>query len=96
MYLIAIAWIYVVLMMAVAEATSPNGTVVGAVFTFLGYGALPLGIVLYIGGSGARRRRRRAEEVRERDEAGRGESAAPPDGGDHAARDAVAAEREEP
>jgi mannose/fructose/N-acetylgalactosamine-specific phosphotransferase system component IID len=34
MYLIAIAWIYVVLMMAVAEALSSQGTVLGAVFTF--------------------------------------------------------------
>lgn len=29
MYLVAIAWIYVVLMMAVAEATNSNGTVLG-------------------------------------------------------------------
>ena len=61
MYLVAIAWIYVVLMMALAEALSPNGTVLGAVFTFLLYGLLPLSIVLYIMGTPcaavARRRR---------------------------------------
>ena len=34
MYLIVIAWIYVVLMMSVAEATNSNGTVLGAVITF--------------------------------------------------------------
>ncbi|HEX6267143.1 MAG TPA: hypothetical protein VFZ81_09635 [Burkholderiales bacterium] len=97
MYLIAIAWIYVVLMMAVAEATSPNGTVVGAVFTFLGYGVMPLAIVLYIGGSPARRRRRRATEAREEaKEAAERASAAAPDGGDHAAGDPVAPERKEP
>ena len=55
MYLVAIAWGYVVLMMAVAEATAPNGTVLGAVFTFLLYGVLPLSIVLYILGTPSRR-----------------------------------------
>jgi hypothetical protein len=48
MHLIAIAWIYVVLMMALAEALSSQGTVLGAVITFLFYGLLPLGLVLYI------------------------------------------------
>ena len=45
MYLVLIAWFYVALMMAVAEATSPVGTVLGAVFTFLLYGALPMLVV---------------------------------------------------
>ena len=62
MYLVAIAWGYVVLMMAVAEATAPNGTVLGAVFTFLLYGVLPLSIVLYILGTPSRRRLRIARE----------------------------------
>jgi hypothetical protein len=93
MYLVAIAWIYVVLMMAVAEAASPNGTVVGAVFTFLLYGVMPLAIVMYILGTPARRRTRRADEAREAEHAA---SAAQPDRGDHAPRDAVAPEREEP
>jgi hypothetical protein len=35
MYLIVIAWTYVALMMGVAEANHPNGTVLGAVFTFV-------------------------------------------------------------
>ena len=48
MYLVAIAWMYVVVMMTVVEATSPNGTIIGAVSTFLLYGAFPLAIVLYI------------------------------------------------
>jgi len=62
MYLVAIAWIYVVLMMAVAEATSPQGTVLGAIFTFLLYGALPLSIVMYLLRTPHRRRMRRARE----------------------------------
>ena len=45
MYLIAIGWIYVVLMVALVEALSSNGTVLGAVFTFLLWGVLPLAIV---------------------------------------------------
>jgi hypothetical protein len=63
MHLIAIAWIYVVLMMALAEAMSSQGTVLGAVFTFLLYGALPLGIVLYIFATPARKRMIREREA---------------------------------
>jgi hypothetical protein len=80
MYLVAIAWIYVVLMMAVAEAMSPMGTVLGAFFTLLLYGALPLGLLIYILGTPHRRRARKAAEA----------SAAAPDGGGEPARDAVA------
>ena len=35
MYLVLIAWMYVALMMAVAEATSPVGSVLGAIVTFV-------------------------------------------------------------
>jgi uncharacterized iron-regulated membrane protein len=62
MYLIAIAWIYVALMMAVAEATNSNGTVLGAIFTFLIYGVLPVSIVMYLLLSPTRRRLRKAQE----------------------------------
>lgn len=54
MYLTAIAWIYVVLMMSVAEATSTTGTVLGAFITFVLYGVLPLLLVLYLMGTPAR------------------------------------------
>ena len=90
MHLVAIAWIYVVLMMAVAEALSSQGTVLGALFTVLLYGLLPLGIVLYILGTPARKRARRAAEA-----AAPPSASAPPDGGGHAAGDAVTTEREE-
>jgi len=63
MTVVAIAWIYVVLMMALVEALSPQGTVLGAVFTFLLYGVLPLGIVLYVLGTPARRRARARAEA---------------------------------
>jgi hypothetical protein len=90
MYLVAIGWLYVVLMMALVEATSSNGSVLGAVFTFVLYGAVPLAIVMYLLGTPARRRAQRAAD------AAAARSAAPPDGGDHAAGDAVAPERKEP
>jgi hypothetical protein len=67
MYLVLIAWMYVALMMAIAEATSPVGTLLGAVFTFLLYGALPMAVVGYILGSPARRRAIKAKEAAERE-----------------------------
>jgi hypothetical protein len=88
MYLVAIAWIYVVLMMAVAEALSPQGGLLGALITFLMYGVMPLAIVMYILGTPGRRRARLAAEA--------AAESAPPDGSGHAAGDAVAAERKEP
>ncbi len=92
MYLIAIAWMYVVLMMALAEALSPQGTVLGAVFTLLLYGVGPLALLLYILGTPVRKRARRAAEAAELAAA----SAAAPDGRGEAAGDAVAAVRKEP
>ena len=87
MYIVPMAWLYVALMMAVAEAMSPMGTVLGAFFTLLLYGALPLTIVLYILGTPARRRARRALEA---------SSGQPPDGSSQPPGDAVATVRKEP
>ncbi|MET0517550.1 MAG: hypothetical protein ABW005_01825 [Burkholderiaceae bacterium] len=66
MYLLAIAWLYVALMMALVEATSTQGSVLGAVFTFLLYGLLPLSLALYLMGTPRRRAARRKAEQRER------------------------------
>ena len=89
MYLVAIGWMYVVVMMSVAEATGSNGTVLGAVVTFVLYGVLPLSLVMYLLGTPARRRTRRAREAASVD----------PDAGGHASTaaqgDAVAAVRKE-
>ena len=63
MYLIPIAWIYVTLMMAVAEATNTNGSVLGALVTFVLYGLLPVGLVMYFMATPARRRAREAAEA---------------------------------
>ena len=88
MYLVLIAWLYVALMMAVAEATSPVGSVLGAVFTFLLYGVLPMGVVGYIMGSPARRRARKAQEALAQTQMP--VSSAAPDAHGETPRDAVA------
>ncbi len=69
MYLVLIAWIYVAFMMAIAEAVSPVGSLLGAAFTFLLYGVLPMTVVAYIMGTPARRRAIKAKEAAEREQA---------------------------
>ena len=44
MLIVVIAWLYVVSMMTLAEATSQQGSVLGAVITFFLYGVAPLAI----------------------------------------------------
>ena len=65
MYLLLIGWLYVVLMMAVVEAASPQGSVLGAFFTLLLYGVLPISLLLFIFGTPARRRARHLAEQAE-------------------------------
>jgi mannose/fructose/N-acetylgalactosamine-specific phosphotransferase system component IID len=65
MYIAAIAWAYVVMMMAVAEATAPNGSVLGALITALLYGVLPISILVYLMRTPARKAKRRALEAAE-------------------------------
>jgi hypothetical protein len=90
MYLVAIAWIYVVVLMALAEAMSDGGTWLGATITFLFYGALPLGVALYLLGTPARRSARRRAAL-----ASAGVGSIDPDCSGHPAGDAVASERKE-
>ncbi|MFM8757652.1 MAG: hypothetical protein ACKODU_11720 [Limnohabitans sp.] len=56
MYLVAIAWMYVVVLMSLAEAFASNGTFVGALITFILYGVFPLSILMYIMGTPARKK----------------------------------------
>ena len=67
MYVVAIACMFVVTLMAVVEAVAPNGSVLGAIVTFLFYGILPLGLVLYLLGTPLRRRHNKAKEVAEQE-----------------------------
>ena len=62
--IIVIAWLFVVLMAAVAEAVAPNGTVLGAIFTFVGWGVFPLSIVVYLLSTPMRRKARALREAR--------------------------------
>jgi hypothetical protein len=94
MYIVPLAWLYVTIMMAVAEATSPTGTVLGAIITFLLYGLMPIGLAVYLMGAPTRRRAIKANE-RAEIEAAQANSAHAPNAGSHAASDAVAAERKE-
>ena len=94
MQIVAIGWAYVVLMMVLAEALGPGGSVLGALVTLLLYGVLPLSIVLYVGGARGRARARHRAEAQARAAANSGD--VDPGGGGQTAGDAVAPVREEP
>ncbi|HEY4541623.1 MAG TPA: hypothetical protein VIG66_04515 [Noviherbaspirillum sp.] len=64
MYIVALAWIYVVLMMSITETS-----VVAGVMTFVMYGVIPVTIILYVMGTPGRRRRRLLAEKMQRDAA---------------------------
>lgn len=99
-HLVVIAWLYVAVMMAVAEATASNGTVLGAIFTFLLYGLLPIALVVYLLATPARRRAAKAREAQAQADARAAARAArsdPPDqGGEAPAAGPVAPVRKEP
>lgn len=59
MYIIAIGWLYVVLMMAVTEKNFIAGFM-----TFFWYGALPLALFLWLLGTPRRKRSRMAAKER--------------------------------
>jgi len=94
MILVVIAWLYVALMMAIAEANHSAGTLLGAIITFVLYGAGPVALIIYLMGTPARKkaiRKREAEEL-----AARKAASAKPDGGGEAATDAIPPVRKEP
>lgn len=107
MYLVVIGWLYVVLMMSVAEASNTTGTVLGAIVTFFLYGLIPVMLVVYLMRTPQRRKARKAQEAEE-DRARLAEKSEPsapapsnePDAGGHAAgaaeADSIAPVREEP
>jgi mannose/fructose/N-acetylgalactosamine-specific phosphotransferase system component IID len=98
-YLIVVGWLYVVLLMAVAEGASTTGTVLGAIVTFLLYGVVPLAIVVYIMGTPGRKRAIKARETAELAEARQAAAASSsgePDAGGEAPADPVAPVRKEP
>ena len=105
MHIVALAWIFVVLLMVAAEASSTQGTLLGALVTLLLYGVLPLSIVLYVLGTPGRRRARLLAETAAEQTAARTTAAtastghassADGDAGSQAPGAAVASEREKP
>lgn len=80
MHLVVIAWLYVAMMMAVAEATNTTGTLMGAIVTFVLYGLLPVGLIMYLMLTPARRRRIREREMAAQEEAREAHRANHPDG----------------
>jgi hypothetical protein len=85
MYLVIIAWMYVVLMMSVAEATNTTGTVLGAIVTFFLYGVGPAALVAYLMGTPARKRSIKKREAEELAASQQAATLAEPDAGGHAA-----------
>lgn len=57
MYIVAIAWLYVVFMMSITEQSAVAG-----IGTFFLYGVFPLTIVLYLMGTPQRKRNRQLKE----------------------------------
>lgn len=98
MYIVPIAWLYVVILMSVAEANSTGGTLLGALFTFLIYGVIPLAILMYLMGTPYRRRamkaRAHAEQAKTPGHAT--DSVSAPNGSGKTAADTVTAVREKP
>jgi hypothetical protein len=90
-YLVVIAWLYVALMMAVAEANHPVGTLLGAVITFVLYGVGPVALLMYFIGRPARRAAREAREAQDAAAA-----LAQPDAGGEPPADPVPPVRKEP
>jgi membrane protein implicated in regulation of membrane protease activity len=102
-HLIVIGWLYVAVMMAVAEATNTTGTVLGAIFTFLLYGLAPVALVVYLMATPGRRRAIKQREAQAQEEARRAASEAAakadsdlPDQRGEAPADAVPPVRKEP
>ena len=79
MYIVAIAWLYVVLMVSITQPSPLKGVV-----TFLGAGLLPLALFLWLVGSHQRRRNRAAAERAAGAQAAAGEG---PAGTSHTAPD---------
>jgi hypothetical protein len=85
MLIVAIGWLFVVLLFAASQLAAPEGSVLVALLLVFGAGLLPLAVVLYVMGAPGRRRRRLADES----------SGLDPDAGRHPAGDTVAPKREE-
>jgi Flp pilus assembly protein TadB len=57
MYIVAIAWIYVIAMVALTESSLFAG-----LFAFIFYGVLPVSLIIWMSGTKVRRQRQRERE----------------------------------
>jgi hypothetical protein len=80
MYIIAIGWLYVTLLVAANE-----GSIVAGIISFTFYGLLPCGLLLWMSGTKVRRQRRAYLEAR----AAKAEQSVQPDQAGHAPGDTV-------
>lgn len=60
MYIVAIAWLYVALMMAITEPS-----IVAGILTFLFYGLLPCALLVWLIGTPQRRRNKLRDSVQQ-------------------------------
>ena len=63
MHIVALGWMFVALLMSLVEATSPQGSLLGAAVTLVLYGVLPVGLVVYVMNTPHRRRARRRADA---------------------------------
>jgi hypothetical protein len=107
MYIVPMAWLYVALMMAVAEANHPTGTLLGALVTFVLYGLGPVLLVVYrraiksqeaaeLQAANALKAQAQAQAQAQTQVQDQAQALAEPDAGSQAATDAVAPVREKP
>jgi hypothetical protein len=96
MYIVPIAWLYVAVLMAVAEATNTTGTVLGGIITFFLYGLLPVALVVYLMGAPARRRAIKAREQAELEVLRQAKPSDSPDTDSLAPSDPITPKRVEP
>jgi hypothetical protein len=73
LYLVAIAWVYVVLLMSLTETSFVAG-----VMTFFFYCVFPLSVLLYVMGTPLRKRKRQEEEKAKRLADAENDSQSPP------------------
>ena len=73
MYIVAIGWLYVVVLMALAEKTFTSGIV-----TLLLFGVLPIGMLLIVRNGSKRSRRLRREAIRQATTSEEGPGDGPP------------------
>ena len=73
MYIVAIAWLYVTILMAATEAS-----VVAGVMTLVFYGIAPLALILWLFGTPRRRQRQHMAESRDAEASGEVNKDLPP------------------